>query len=116
MTNLPKSLRDSDLVRHEPFQDDDALSNNSFTSSVHDVSKLEKDYFYFDIRGDGRLGPKLIYRTSKGKFTPPTWPENNPRPIRLLEVGDHAQLGKDNLWATIRDKACEPLEAEHSAD
>ena len=108
MTNLPKSLgRDSDLVRHELFQDDDASSNNSFTSSVHDVPKLEKDYFYFDIRGDGRLGPKLIYRTSKDKFTPPTWPENDPRPIRLLEVEDHAQLGKDNLWATIRDKACD---------
>ena len=106
-TNGSKSLGRDSLVRHELFQDDDASSNNSFTPSVHDVPKLEKDYFYFDIRGDGRLGPKLIYRTSKDKFTPPTWPENDPRPIRLLEVEDHAQLGKDNLWATIRDQACD---------
>lgn len=92
-------------------QDDDASSNESFTSSVHDVPKLERDYFYFDVRGDCRLGPKLIYRTSKEKFTPPTdEPWNDPRPIRLLEVEDHAQLGKDNLWATIRDKVGELLQ------
>lgn len=97
-------------VRHELFQEDDAFSATSIGSSVHDVPKLEKHYYYFDIRGDGRLGPKLIYRTSKDTFTPPAGPENDPRPIRLLQVDDHAQLGRENLWATVRDKVRDLLE------
>lgn len=78
---------------------------------MHDVSELEKRYYYFDIRGDDRLGPKLIFRTSKETFTPPTGPENDPRPIRLIQVDDHAQLGKDDLWAIVRDKVRDRPEA-----
>jgi ubiquitin len=103
-----RSSSSDSSVRHKLFQDDDASSDTSVASSV---PKLDKHFFYFDIRGDGRLGPKLIYRTSKEKFTPPTGPENDPRPIRLLQVEDHAQLGKDNLWATVRDKVRDLLEA-----
>lgn len=66
--------------------------------------ELEQRCYYFNIRGDGRLGPKLIYRTSKDIFTPPSGPENEIRSIRLLQVGSHAQLGKDDLWAAVRDK------------
>ncbi|KIM42817.1 hypothetical protein M413DRAFT_444469 [Hebeloma cylindrosporum] len=66
--------------------------------------------YYFDIRGDGCLGPPLIYRTSKDQFTPPTGPENDPRPMRLLQVDDHAKLGKDDLWPAVRDKVRELLE------
>ncbi|KDQ63439.1 hypothetical protein JAAARDRAFT_169256 [Jaapia argillacea MUCL 33604] len=101
--------RTDSSVRDNLFQDDDASSDTSITSSVHDVPKLEKLFYYFDIRGDGCLGPKLIYKTAKDTFTPPTGPENDPRPIRLLQVDDHAQLGKDDLWATVRDKVGELL-------
>ena len=98
-------------VHDKPFQDDDASGDTSVASSVHDVPKLEKHLYYFDIRGDGRLGPKLIYRTSKDTFTPPTGPENEPRRIRLLQVDDHAQLGQDDLWATVRNEVRDLLEA-----
>ena len=80
---------------------------------VHDVSKFEKHFFYFNIRGDGQLGPKLVYRSSEDKFTPPAGPENDPRsirPLQLLQVEDHAKLGKDNQWATIRDKVRDLLD------
>jgi len=108
----PSSSGSSDSsVRDKLFQDDDVSSDTSVASSIHDISKLERDLYYFDIRGDGHLGPKLIYRTSKDIFTPPTGPENNPCPIQLLQVDDHTQLGKDELWATVRDKVRDPLEA-----
>jgi hypothetical protein len=94
-----------------PPQDNDASSDISITSSVHNIPKLESDFYYFNIRGDNCLGPKLIYRTSKDTFTPPTGPENDARPIQLLQVNDHAQLGNDNLWATVRDGVHDPLEA-----
>lgn len=66
--------------------------------------ELEQRCYYFNIRGDGRPGPKLIYRTSKDAFTPHSGPENEIRAIRLLQVGSHAQLCKDDLWAAVRDK------------
>ncbi|KAI0706809.1 hypothetical protein C8T65DRAFT_740514 [Cerioporus squamosus] len=85
-------------------------SDTSLASSVHDIPEFEKQCYYFDIRGEGCLGPKLIYRTSKDIFTPPTGPENYTRPIRLLQVDDHAQLDKDDLWSTVRDKVGELLD------
>lgn len=98
------SAGSNDSAHHKLFEEHDGHSDTSAVFSDHDVSKEEQHLFYFNIRGDGRLGPKLIYRTSRNKFTPPNGPENEARPIRLLEVESHAQLGKDNLWATVRDQ------------
>ena len=99
-------------ARRKIFEEDDASSATSESvESAHDVPKLEKYYYYFDIRSDGCLGPPLIYRTSKDQFTPPTGPENDPRPMRLLQVDDHAKLGKDDLWPAVRDKVRDLLEA-----
>lgn len=97
-------------TRRKIFEEDDA-SSATFVESAHDVPKLEKYYYYFDIRSDGCLGPPLIYRTSKDQFTPPTGPENDPRPMRLLQVDYHAKLGKDDLWPAVRDKVRDLLEA-----
>ena len=97
-------------ARRKIFEEDGASSATS-VESAHDVPKLEKYYYYFDIRSDGCLGPPLIYRTSKDQFTPPTGPENDPRPMRLLQVDDHAKLGKDDLWPAVRDKVRDLLEA-----
>lgn len=89
---IPVIPRSTDEIPEE----DDASTASSI-QSIHNVSELEKQYYYFNIRGDGRLGPRLLYRSSKETFTPPAGPENHARPIRLLQVEDHAQLGKDNL-------------------
>ena len=98
-------------MHDELFQAVDRSSNTSIESSVHDVHKLEKLLYYFNIRGDDQLGPRLVYRTSTDKFTPPEGPDNNPRTMRLLDVKDHAKLANNNLWDIIRDKVRDLLEA-----
>ena len=91
---------------------------DSFSSSVsyvesprYDISKLEAHLYYFGIRGPRRLGPKLIFRTSKDVFTAPSGPEQDPRLMRICPVYEHHKLGKDDLWATIRSKVRDLLEA-----
>lgn len=71
-------------------------------TSTHAVSKLEAYLYYHGIRGDRRLGPKLIFRTSTEEFVVPTEPGQEPRKIQLLSVHEHAKLGENNLWATVR--------------
>ncbi|CAE6480993.1 unnamed protein product [Rhizoctonia solani] len=78
------------------------------TSTSHTVSKPEASHYYFGIRGLGHLGPKLIYRTSKDVFTPPSWEFS--RVMQLLPVYHHDKLGQDNLWATIRDEVVKLLD------
>ena len=85
-------------------------------SSRYDVSKLEAHLYYFGIRGPRRLGPKLIFRTSKDVFTAPSGPEQDPRLMRLRPVYEHHKLGEDDLWATIRSKVRDLLEVQQSVD
>jgi hypothetical protein len=47
--------------------------------SSHEVPKLEKYFYYFCLRGNRHLGPKLVFRTSTVVFAPPTGPEHDPR-------------------------------------
>jgi hypothetical protein len=68
------------------FRDDDSSSETS-VESLHEVPKLEKLFYYFGLRGDGDLGPKLVYRTS-------------------TDI-----LGQNKIWATIREKVRDLLEA-----
>ena len=84
--------------------------------SLHEVPKLEKHLYYFGIRGNRRLGPKLIFRTSTDVFTPPTGPEHDPRVVQLLPVYFHEKLGKNNLWAAILKEVCDLIGAYYSAD
>ena len=90
----------TDLVHGE---DDSSLLSFVDTSS-HAVSKLEADLYYRGIRGQNRLGPKLIYRSSKDVFTPPSEPERYFRTMELLPATHHDKLGQNNLWETIRSK------------
>lgn len=89
--------------RAKIFQDADSSSDTSWVSG-HEVSKLESLLYYFGLSGNGRPGPKLVYRTSTDVFTPPTGPEYNLRAMQLLPVYEHDQLSKDNLWNTIREE------------
>lgn len=91
-------------------------SISSINSSPHDVCELEAHLYYFGIRGPRHRGPKLIFRTSKDVFTPPSGPEQDLRIMQLLPVYEHHKLGKDNLWATIRSKVRDFHEARQSAD
>jgi hypothetical protein len=84
-------------------------SLTSVGSSSHAVSKLEAHLYYFGIRGYGHRGPKLIYRTSEDVFMPPFGPEQDARIMQLLPIYYHDKLGKDNLWATVRDEVRIPL-------
>jgi hypothetical protein len=79
--------------------------------SSHEVPKLEKHLYYFGLRGNRHLGPKLVLRTSTDVFMPPTGPEHDPRVMQLLGVYDHNKLGQDNRWATIRKEVRDLLEA-----
>jgi hypothetical protein len=91
-------------------------SVSSVESSPYDVPKLEAHLYYFGIRGPRHWGPKLIFRTSKDVFTAPSGPEQDPRLMQLRPVYEHHKLGKDDLWATIRSKVRDLLEAQQSAD
>ena len=73
-------------------------------SSVHDVSKLGKKNCFTSISvATVNLVPSSSTGVRRISLRPPAEPENDSRSIRLLEVENHAKLGKDNLWA-IRDK------------
>jgi hypothetical protein len=92
------------------LQDDDDSSMTPVESS-HEVPKLEKYLYYFGLRGNRRLGPKLVFRTSTDVFVPPTGPEQDTRAMQLLGVYDHNKLSKNKLWATVREKVSDLLEA-----
>jgi hypothetical protein len=117
------------IVKGPPFDDGDSdyssdhsslwekdSSVSSVESSRYYVSKLEAYLYYFGIRGPRRRGPKLIFRTSKDVFTAPSGPEQDPRLMWLRPVYEHHKLGKDDLWATIRSKVRDLLDAQQSAD
>ena len=92
------------------WEDDDSSSMTSIQSS-YEVPKLEKHLYYFGLRGNRHLGPKLVFRTSTDVFTPPTGPEHDPRVMQLLGVYHHNKLGQNKLWATIREEVHDLLEA-----
>ncbi|KAH8930748.1 hypothetical protein BT69DRAFT_1327670 [Atractiella rhizophila] len=87
--------------RYRLWDNDDSSSMTSDTST-HAVSKFEAYFYYHGIRGDRRLGPKLIFRTSTDEFVVPTEPGQEPRKIQLLSMHKHAKLQTNNLWATVR--------------
>ena len=104
---------------HSNLCEDDPSSVSSIESSCYEVSKFEAYLYYFGIRGDRRRGPKLIFRTSKDVFTPSlaaSLAGQDVRRMQLLPVYKHDELGKDDLWATIRSKVRNLLEAQQSAD
>ncbi|KAF8273832.1 hypothetical protein EI94DRAFT_1769038 [Lactarius quietus] len=79
-------------------------------SFSHIVPKLEAHLYYFGIRGPRQRGPKLIYRSSRDSFTPPSGPGQDTRVMQLLPVYHHDKLGQDNLWAAIRDEVVKLLD------
>ena len=97
------------------WENDSSYSVSSVGSSPYDVSKLEASLYYFGIRGTGRLGPKLIYRTSKDVYTPPPGQGNDPRAMQLQPVYEHHKLGKNDLWAIIRSQVRDVLEMQQFA-
>ena len=97
------------------WENDSSCSVSSVGTSPYDVSKLEASLYYFGIRGTRRLGPKLIYRTSKDVFTPPLSEWSARRAMQLQPVYEHDKLGKDDLWATIRSQVRDLLEVQKSA-
>src|SRR5258708_7268832 len=83
----PSDDSDSDYSDHNSLWEVSSVS--SVKSSRYDVSKLEAHLYYYGIRGPRRLGPKLIFRTSKDIFTAPSRPQHDSRLIRLLQASDH---------------------------
>ena len=100
----PRSSGSQSYEHVNLWESDDASSSIWVDSSVHGVPKLEAYLYFYGLRGERRLGPKLIYRTSKDIFSPPSGPSQDVRKMQLLTVHEHAKLGQNNLWATIRDK------------
>ena len=103
-------------VNDSYYFDRSRLWEEESDSSPYDVPRLEAHLYYFGIRGPKRWGPKLIFRTSKDVFTAPSRPQQEPRLMKLRPVYEHHKLGKDGVWATIRSKVCDLLEAQQSAD
>lgn len=97
---------DSGYVSDHSLMEDDSgstfSSGSSVESSRYAVSNLEARFYYSGLRGPKRRGPKLIFRTSKDAFTPPSWSDEYPRLKQVLPVNEHQKLGKNNLWATVR--------------
>lgn len=101
----------SRTVHEGNMHSDDASSLTSFDSSEHGVHKSESYLYYYGLRGNRKLGPKLIYRTSTDVFSPPSVPWQDVRMMQLLTVHNHAKLGQENLWATIRDEVRDLFDA-----
>ncbi|KAJ7630540.1 hypothetical protein FB45DRAFT_746566 [Roridomyces roridus] len=73
-------------------------------SSNHNVSDVEARMYYHGIRGGGKRGPKLVFRTSSDSFAPPCGPWQDFRQMQLLPVLHHPKLKSDGLWTTILDQ------------
>ena len=97
------------------WANESSCSAPSVGSSPYYVSVIEASHYYLGIRGVGRLGPKLIYRTSKDVYTPPSGQGYDPRGMRLQPVYEHDKLGKGDLWATIRSQVRDLLKVQQSA-
>ncbi|KAG8894498.1 hypothetical protein FRB99_001223 [Tulasnella sp. 403] len=102
-SSLFPDLPDSDLSDLSLWSQDNSSSIGS-VSPPYAVSKLEAALYYSGVSGHNRVPPKLIYRTSKDVFVPPTGPEAYRRFMTLEPVFKHDQLGQNNLWATVRSK------------
>ena len=107
----------SDYSAPSSLWDNDSSYSVSYVgSSPYDVSKIEASHYYFGIHGIRRLGPKLIYWTSKGVYTPPSGQEQDPRLIQLQPLYGHDKPGKNDLCATIRSQVRDLLEMQRFAD
>lgn len=84
-------------------------------TSPYDVSRLEAHLYYAGLRSGGR-GPKLVYRTSKKIFVPPTGPEAYRRLMKLAGVPANHKLGENQLWDLVREEVRGVLEASQSVD
>lgn len=91
--------------------EDDSSGQTSVESSSHVVPKLEAYLYYYGLRGDRELGPKLVYRTSKDVFTPPSGPAQDVRTMEVLDVDHHEKLSENNLWRIVLGKIRDLLEA-----
>ncbi|KAG8744391.1 hypothetical protein FRC12_014803, partial [Ceratobasidium sp. 428] len=91
------------------LDDDNTSSMTSVDTSDRGVSKMEADFYYYGLHGSRKPGPKLIYRTSKDVFSPPSGPAQDLRMMQLLTVHDHPKLGKNELWTRIGPIVAETL-------
>ena len=91
--------------------EDDSSGQTSVKSSSHVVPKLEAHLYYYGLRGDRELGPKLVYRTSKDVFTPSSGPVQDVRTIEVLDVDHHEKLSENNLWRIVLGKVRDLFEA-----
>ena len=84
-------------------------------TSPYDVSRLEAHLYYAGLRSGGR-GPKLVYRTSKKMFVPPTGPEAHRRLMKLAGVPANHKLGKNQLWDLVREEVHGVLDTSQPVD
>ncbi|TCD60963.1 hypothetical protein EIP91_009244 [Steccherinum ochraceum] len=96
----PSSSSSSNSAERSPWDFDDDTSSISSIQSRHEVSNIEKHLYYVGISGSDRLGPKLVFRTSKDVFTPPAGPEHTARNMQILGVHSHPRLSQET-WAMV---------------
>ncbi|EIW83357.1 hypothetical protein CONPUDRAFT_102106 [Coniophora puteana RWD-64-598 SS2] len=89
------------------WESDDTPSLSSVS-----VPKIEAHLYFHGLRGNRKPGPKLVYRTSTDVFLSPSGPSQDLRLMQLLTVHEHAKLGQNKLWATVRDEAVELLDGK----
>ena len=111
--------RDAHRLRAQEEVSDATWSPPSTSISVmgaspHEVDPLEARFYYYGVsfklrpngRGIVRSGPKLVYRTSKDVWVPPTEEDHGrPREMRLADVPEDHLLSQDPaLWDRIRNQ------------
>ncbi|KAI9453238.1 hypothetical protein BJY52DRAFT_850915 [Lactarius psammicola] len=112
-----KAALSSDEHSDSSSSEFDSLSSSSESESTataveispHEPSRIEAHLYYAGIRENGR-GPKLIYRDSSDAYLEPTGPEEYKRLMRLVNVPDDHEFGKDGLWERVRAKVVELLD------
>ncbi|KAF6748457.1 hypothetical protein DFP72DRAFT_1174346 [Ephemerocybe angulata] len=87
-------------------------SGDTFSKSIHEISRLERDGYYNGVSGRRRSGPKLVYRTSTDVFRNRVvvGPFTYICAMQLLPVYGHDKLSK--LWNAILEETVNLLDKQ----
>lgn len=98
-----RAASDPDNDDGSDYEDSSADTSSSVDRSPHEVSRLERHFYYAGLGPNGR-GPKLIYRTSDDKFVDLKGPKADKRLMKLCPVPEDHELGHPGRWDRIRDE------------
>ncbi|KIY61612.1 hypothetical protein CYLTODRAFT_495169 [Cylindrobasidium torrendii FP15055 ss-10] len=98
---------ESGRYENEPFEP--VVDTSAFNSSPYKLSSYEAHLYSAGV-GHRSHGPKLVYRTSKDDFGPPSGPEEYTRLMRIIPVPESHEFGQNGKWDLVRDQVVKLLD------